>query len=413
MKNKLVHEYILKHNKQLLKFTKKICAFQTVNPPGNEYEACVDYLYKFAKDAGLKTRKFRVPLNYQKLFTPPETWKHPRYNVVCMWDVGSSQTIHLNSHYDVVPVSPDWNTNPFKPIERDGKLYGRGTTDMKGCLAASLMAVIAIKESGVKPAWNVELSFTADEETGGECGAGYIVKHGIVNPDAAIVCEGGMGNLVTYGQRGILWLDIIIEGKAGHGSTPSSGVNAFDHGMKLVNQISQLKEKFPNINTKHAVPDKEYLHPTMTIGGVSGGGTKVNTIPDSFHFTIDRRLLPEEKVNDVKKEIETIVKQSVKGIKGLSARVKVINAFDAASTDINEPISQAVGNAVQSVYKKKPKYQLFGAFTDLHFFANNGSCPTVGYGVEGKGIHSSEEYCLIDSLTKTAQVYAETILSMT
>ncbi len=412
MTNQAVQNYLHKNRKNLIKFTKDLCAFKTVNPPGEQYSECMDFLLKSAKNAGLKAYKIRVPLPHQKYHLPQDTWKYPRYNLICFWNVGAGQTIHLNSHYDVVPVSPDWQTNPFKPVERDGKLYGRGTCDMKGCLAASLFAVKALMESGIKPAWNVELSFTADEETGGECGAGYLVHQGIVNPDAVIVCEGGMGNVVTYGHRGVLWMEVIIEGKAGHGSTPSSGVNAFEYGLKIANEIENLKQKFPEIKTRHTISNKEYLNPTMTLGGVSGGGSKVNTIPDRFMFTIDRRLLPEENVKTVRTEIERIVKNGVKGVKGLTAKVNVLNEYDAAVTGINEPICQAVGNAVQSVYNKKPKYELFGAFTDLHFFTNSGVCPGVGYGVEGDGIHSSGEYCNVDSLIKTAQVYAETILSM-
>lgn len=410
--NQAVHDFLLKNQKKLVNLTKDLCAFQTVNPPGDHYDVCTDFLKQYAESAGLKTNKIRVPLSHQKLYMPENCWQYPRYNLVCTWDAGSSQTIHLNSHYDVVPVSPDWKTNPFKPVERDGKLYGRGTSDMKGCLAASLMAVIALKQCGLKPAWNVELSFTADEETGGACGAGYLVNQGIVNPDAAIVCEGGMGNIVTYGQRGVLWLEIVLEGKAGHGSTPSSGINTFEHGLIIAQKINDLKQKFPQLKTRHEVSTPEYQNPTMTLGGVSGGGSKVNTIPDRFMFTIDRRLLPEESVKAVKQEFGNIVYQHVKPVKGLTASISVGNDFDAAVTDINEPICQAVGKAVKSVLKKKPKYQLFGAFTDLHFFTNNGSCPTVGYGVEGAGIHSSAEYCVIDSLVKTAQVYAESILLM-
>lgn len=410
--NQKIHDFLQKNQKKLLKFTKDLCAFQTVNPPGTFYDECVDFLEQYAIQAGLKTNKIRVPLTYQKNNTTKDCWEHPRFNLVCTWDVGSSQTIHLNSHYDVVPVSPDWNTNPFKPVARDGKLFGRGTMDMKGCLAASLFAVIAIKECGLKPAWNVELSFTADEETGGECGAGYLVNQGIVNPDAVIVCEGGMGNVVTHGHRGVLWLKVNIEGSAGHGSTPSSGINAFEHGLAIAQKINNLKQTFPDITTKHNLANKEFLHPTMTVGGVSGGGTKVNTIPDTFSFTIDRRLLPEESAKTVRKEIESIVTQYTKKVRGLKASIEVLNEYDAAVTETSEPICQAVGQAVKSVLNKKPKFQLFGAFTDLHFFTNFGVCPGVGYGVQGQGLHSSNEYCVIDSLTQTAQVYAESIMLM-
>src|SRR5690606_1509616 len=104
-----------------------------------------------------------------------------------------------------------------------GKLYGRGSADMKSALAASILAVEALRATGTTPTANVELSFTADEETGGQLGAGWLVKNKIVRPDWAVVCEGGSRDKVGVGHKGVLWLEFHLQGVAAHGSAPEKG----------------------------------------------------------------------------------------------------------------------------------------------------------------------------------------------
>ena len=355
----------------------------------------------------MSVRMLRVPQAYQEQYAPPETLGHPRYNVIAHWDVGAERTLHFNSHYDVVPVSPHWKTDPFHPILKGARLYGRGTEDMKGCLASSIFAVKAMQAEGAQPPWNIELSFTADEEIGGACGVGYLTKEKIVSPDACVVCEGGCGNTVAYGHRGVLWGDVYIRGVAAHGSNPGSGVNAFEHGVKLAQRFLELHGQHQQRKTREMMNNAPAKHPTLTLGGVTGGGSKVNIIPDSFHFTFDRRLLAEEPAEDIQKEYDALLAAAMKRDNNLDASIQYTMAFNAGYTDPKHPFCQTAKIAASRVYGVRAKLRMFGAFTDLHFFTNYAKCPAIGYGVEGAGLHGDMEHCDVNSLVKTARVYAE------
>ncbi|MFB3788497.1 MAG: M20 family metallopeptidase [bacterium] len=404
---KSIKQYLHDHQDEMVEMTRRLCSFATENPPGNHFEECVDYLEGVMRARGFATQKVRVPDAYQKKYLPPECQDKPRFNLISRWDTGASRTLHFNSHYDVVPATEGWKTDPFSPVIQGRRLFGRGTSDMKGCLVASLYAVQALKALKLRPAWNLELSFTADEEIGGECGAGFIVKEKIVRPDAAVVCEGGEGNTIMFGHRGVLWADILVRGVPAHGSNPGAGVNAFERGVCLAHRFLEYHQRCLERVTRHEMDKPHACRPSMTLGGVSGGGSKVNTIPGWFHFTVDRRLLPEERVAAVIREFQGLLREAKREDSTLKAEMRILTGFDAAITDSTSPLCEAACQAVGAITGKTPQPRIFGAFTDLHFFTNQARCPAIGYGVEGAGIHGHQEYLVIPSLVSTARVYAE------
>ncbi len=403
-----LYDYLAENEKEMIELTQRLCALATENPPGREFEPCVDFLREEMNAIGFRTKKIKVPKSYQKQQLDSETWDYPRFNLISRWKGREEKTLHFNSHYDVVPVSPDWKQDPFQPVKKGDRLYGRGTVDMKGSLAASIFSMKALKACGVKPPWNLELSFTADEEIGGECGAGYITKEKLVQPDAAIICEGGCGEEIAFGHRGVFWADFVMKGVSAHGSSPSSGVNAFEKGFILVERLMRQHVEWQKTRkTRYPLNSPEYEIPTMTLGGVSGGGSKVNTVPDSFHFTMDRRLLPEEEVDELKETLIQLIQNIKEEDSKFNADMNVMMGFNAALTDPNSKLCQVAAQAVESVLNQRAKLLLFGAFTDLHFFVHHCQCPAIGYGVAGAGLHGSQEYLHIPSLCETAQVYAE------
>lgn len=409
---KAIKEYLRENVSDIVKLTQQVCSFATENPPGHQFDECAEFLNSVMREEGLDSRKVRVPDEYQRKHAPKATFGFPRYNVISRWDHGGSKVLHFNSHYDVVAATDGWKTDPFSPVAKGRKLFGRGTMDMKGCLAASIYAAKALRACGLQPEWNLEFSFTADEEIGGACGTGFIVKQKFVRPDAAIVCEGGMDNMIMYGHRGVLWAEVTIDGRAGHGSNPNLGVNAFEKGIALAQEFQKYQQRVSRRTTQYPMKESALKHPTMTIGGVSGGGDKINIIPDEFFFTIDRRLIPEERVNDVRKEFTAVVKNAMKEDKKLKATIQFPQCFNAGITDIDSPICQVAKKAVGAIMEKKGVLNIFGAFTDLHYFTNYAKCPSIGYGVKGEGLHGNREYCEIRSLVETAQVYAEIAMNM-
>ncbi|MDD5747042.1 MAG: M20/M25/M40 family metallo-hydrolase, partial [Candidatus Omnitrophica bacterium] len=204
-----INAYIDKHGQQVIALTKALVDIPTVNPPGQRYEQLVDLLESRCKAVGLETRRYVVPRReWKKLGIHGGS---SRINLVARWNAGRKKTLHINGHYDVVPATASWTTDPFKAVVRDGKLFGRGSEDMKANIACALSAVAALKKLQIMPAVNVELSFTPDEETGGEAGLAYLVKKNLVKADYALG-EGCEGDYVAIGNKGMLWLEVEVCG---------------------------------------------------------------------------------------------------------------------------------------------------------------------------------------------------------
>ena len=177
------------------------------SPPGETYERQTAWLTRELTALGLRTRRYPLPAAIAKRALPPELHGYPRFNVLGKLPVrGARRTLHFNAHYDVVPVSGTWkHGSPFSGAIDRGWIYGRGTADMKGSIASLLMALQAVRATGTKPALNLEVSFTADEETDSALGTGWLVAHAPIKPDYAVVMEGGAGRTVRTRGRSTDW----------------------------------------------------------------------------------------------------------------------------------------------------------------------------------------------------------------
>lgn len=402
-----VHQYIEKHQEQLLDSARALVRVDTVNPPGRNYQVLTDALLECCQGLDLAAKVHRVP--DQEVRRVLGSTEFPRYNLLARWDAGRPQTVHFNAHYDVVPCAGQWKFgDPFAPGLAGGALYGRGVGDMKGAIAALLMAVEALKATGAEPAFNIECSFTADEETGGQLGAGWIVNKGLVNADFAVVCEGAAGTQVGCGHNGVLWLEVELTGKAAHASRPEQGVNAFEAMADVVQDLQAYKAQLNAAKRRYVDFDGEARYPTLNIGGAfSGGeGDKINTVPARAHFSLDRRLVPGEQLAAVERALKRAVQQAAE----LPCRVAVPLRIEPCVVDAQHALPQAFARAVQAVRRRAAGYQLSSGFTDLHYFAVAGGLPGIGYGVKGERIHGVDERVRVRDLVLTARTYAEFML---
>ena len=400
-----VHQYIEKHQEQLLGTAQALVRVDTVNPPGHNYQAMADALLERCQGLGMPAKVHRVPdPEVRRVLGSAE---FPRYNLVARWDAGRPQTVHFNAHYDVVPCAGQWRFgSPFEPGLAGGALYGRGAGDMKGSIAALLMAVEALKALDVQPAFNIECSFTADEETGGQLGAGWIVHKGLVNADFAVVCEGAAGTQVGCGHNGVLWLEVELTGKAAHASRPEQGVNAFEAMVDVVQKLRAYKARLNAAERCYVDFDGEARNPTLNIGGTfsGGAGDKINTVPARARFSLDRRLVPGEQLAAVERELRRAV------VASSPCRVNAPLRIEPCVVDAKHVLPQAFARAVQAVRRRAASYRLSSGFTDLHYFAVAGGLPGIGYGVKGERIHGVDERVRVRDLVLTARTYAEFML---
>ena len=405
-----ISSYLWRQEGKLVKFLQNLIQIPTVNPPGDCYKKCVSYLEAKLKSMGMRTHVLRVPISEQiKLI--PNLMKYPRYNLIGRWNTGAAKTIHFNAHYDVVPVSGKWKYGPFAPRVEEGMIYGRGTADMKGAIAACCLAIEAVKKFKQVPGINVEVSFTADEETGGELGAGYIINKKLVRPDYAIVCEGGSGRTVGCGHNGVLWLESMITGKSAHAAHPQNGINAFENMSALVVHLNHWRKSLRN--RTYVSPNGRKMHPTINIGGIFkvGVGAKVNTVPSQASFSIDRRIIPSDSLPDAEREIKKVIKEAKKHIPDLRVKISKLLAIKPCLIDHHSYFPQIVSAAVSSVLRGSTQFNVCDGFTDMNRFVDS-KIATVGYGPGGKNIHGVDERAKIRDILQTAQVYAKLILSL-
>jgi succinyl-diaminopimelate desuccinylase len=389
----------------ITRFLQELTRIPTINPPGENYLRFVTAVQPHLRDLGMTTRIVRVPTAYAQRFVP-DAADYPRAAIIARLDVGAARTIHFNCHYDVVPVAGKWRYGPFEPKVQGGWLFGRGTSDMKGAIAAVYMAIQALKTLKIQPQMNIELSLTPDEETGGDLGAGYIAREGHVRADYAIVCEGGGGANIGVGHNGVLWLEATVVGKAAHAAHPDAGINAFEKMAALAMHLQPLKDKFAKRLFK--APNGKRMYPTLSPGGVFGvgPGAKVNTIPATATFTMDRRITPGETLRDAEKELRGTIRAATRRVPKLKVDLARLLAIEPCYVDPSGDLPQAFGRSVRAIHKTKPGFSVNSGFTDMHFFVKDGKVPTLGYGPGGRNCHAIDEAVRIKDLLTCAKVYA-------
>lgn len=401
-----IHEYLEKNQHRLIRDVQEMVRLPTINPPGRDYRQMVEWLQKRCARLGMEVVVHQVPQEMAQR-AGVET---PRYNLVARWEVGVGRTVHFNAHYDVVPAGGKWRFgSPFEPALHSGWLYGRGSGDMKGSIAALLMAVEALRRTGQAPAFDVECSFTADEETGGELGAGYLVRQGLIRADGAVVCEGASGSRVGVGHNGVLWLEVEIEGRAAHASSPEQGSNAFEAMAALVGRLQDFKKKLEMPARRWRDYSGQQRNPTLNIGGVFGGsaGDKVNTVPARASFSIDRRVLPTESVAQAEEELRGALARAAAGLGSVGVAVHTRLRLDPCLVEPDGELPRAFARAVQNVRRRAAGFGATRGFTDLHYFVAEAGLPGIGYGVKGEQGHGVDERVGVRDLLQTSRVYAE------
>ena len=402
MENKLIN-YIEKNKKYAINLVSKLIEIRTVNPPGENYEEMVDFLEGECRKLGLAVRKYVTPKQVLDKYEVKAGSK--RISLVADLSEGCRKTFHINFHYDVVPATDKWITDPFRAMVKDGRIYGRGSEDMKGTIASVLFALKALNECSIKPKINIQLSFTPDEEIGGRTGLGYLVGKGLVKADYAM-SEGYSGNYISVGNKGVLWAEIEVIGKSAHGSMPYKGVNSFERMNMLVDELKKLKNKILKRRTRYNMRDAISKNATFVMGGSLEGGVKINVVPGITKFSIDRRLIPEENINAAKKEIEAVIKKFNRRHKDSKVNIRFVSQGSPAISKRDSAFFKTAADAIKAVTGRKANFSVMPGATDMRYFMWKG-IPSLGYSASGgEKWHSDNEFVYISSLVNTASVYA-------
>ena len=320
-----------------------------------------------------------------------------RPNLIARWEGDPGPTLGFCSHLDVVPAGDRslWTIDPYAAHIEDGKMFGRGSSDAKGPIAAALEAVAILQASGFTPRGCIELELVSDEESGGFKGAGYLAEQGIVHPDIAIVGEPTLLRVVRA-QRGIAWSRLTTRGVAAHGSAPERGVNAIDHMAAIVRE---LNASLPDIT--HPVVGG----PTISIGTIHGG-EKLNIIPASCVIEIDRRTIPGETDEEVIAQFEAAIERARSDHPDIDATVEVVDSGMPFEVDEGSKLVQTMAVAAAEATGRETEIIGFRGASDARFLVEAGA-ETIVFGPGDITVaHTAREFIELDGLADGALAYA-------
>jgi succinyl-diaminopimelate desuccinylase len=398
----------------LIQLTQDLIRIPTLNPPGENYQAICDFLDKRLRSAGFETQLIRA------FGTPGDSERYPRWNIIARRDGTSlGDCVHFNSHTDVVEVGSGWTFDPFGGEISDGKIYGRGACDMKGGLAASIIACEAFIEEFPNFAGAIEISGTADEESGGYGGVAYLAEHGHFSPEKVqhvIIPEPLNKDRICLGHRGGWWAEIETKGEIAHGSMPFLGDCAVRHMGAVIHEFED--KLFPAMaarRTDMPVVPEGAKSSTMNINSIHGGqkeqsedftGLPAHCVPDSCRIVIDRRFLVEEPLDQVRGEVTDLLEGLRVTRPDFEYKMTELNSVLPSMTAKSAPVVATVAQAIQDVLGKTPEYVASpGTYDQKHIdrIGKLKNCIAYGPGILELA-HKPDEYIGIDDMLDSAKV---------
>ncbi|WP_394180839.1 acetylornithine deacetylase/succinyl-diaminopimelate desuccinylase family protein [Yoonia maritima] len=398
----------------LIALTQDLIRIPTLNPPGENYRAICEYLDNRLRKSGFETKLVRAH------DTPGDCEKYPRWNIVARREgTHAGDCVHFNSHTDVVEVGKGWTVDPFGGDLIDGKIYGRGACDMKGGLAASIIAAEAFLATYPDFSGAIEISGTADEESGGYGGVAYLAEHGFfANVQHVIIPEPLNKDRVCLGHRGGWWAEIETFGEIAHGSMPFLGDCAVRH-MGAV--LGEFEDKlFPAMAARHTdmpVVPEGARSSTMNINSIHGGqaeqsddftGLPAHCVPDSCRIVIDRRFLVEESLDQVRDEVTGLLEGLKSTRQKFDYSLTELNSVLPSMTDRNAPVVKTVAAQIEQVLGKPAEFVASpGTYDQKHIdrIGKLKNCIAYGPGILELA-HKPDEYIGVDDMIDSAKVMA-------
>lgn len=412
----------------LIALTQDLIRIPTLNPPGDNYLEICEYLSKRLRSSGFEVELIRAH------GAPGDSDRYPRWNIVARREgAHSGECVHFNSHTDVVEVGQGWTEDPFGGALKGDNIYGRGACDMKGGLAASIIAAESFIEVCPDFSGAIEISGTADEESGGYGGVAHLAEQGYFAPDRVqhvIIPEPLHKDRICLGHRGVWWAEIETHGEIAHGSMPFLGDCAIRHMGAVVNEME--RSLFPALAARRTgmpVVPEGAKQSTMNINSIHGGqdelpedftGFPAPCVPDSARMIIDRRFLIEESFDEVQQEVHDVLERVRSEREGFTYDIKDMHHVIPTMTDKNAPIVKSVAGAIRDVMGQEADYVVSpGTYDQKHIdrIGRLKNCIAYGPGLLELA-HKPDEYigvndmldsakvmglCLIDLLTNTSK----------
>jgi succinyl-diaminopimelate desuccinylase len=402
---------------EAVELTRELVRIPTVNPPGNLYEDCARLIGRRLEACG-----FGVEYHVAE-GRPEHTAAHPRVNVIGSRP-GSAPgpVLHLNGHLDVVPAGAGWSVDPFAGTLRDGRIWGRGACDMKAGIAASVYAAEALRRAGVPLRGTLEVSGTADEESGGFAGVAWLAEKGRIargRTDYVIIPEPLNVDRICIGHRGVYWFEVETRGRIAHGSMPYLGTSAIDHLGAILEAVrAELKPALLARTTRMPVVPEGSGRATINVNAVAGGqaGQQVQTpcVADRASAIFDRRFLVEEGFDATRAEIVDLLERVRARLPGLEYELHDRVVVHPVETPSDSKLVLALERTIPEVLgRPAARVASPGTYDHKHVTRIGGIADCVAY---GPGVlelaHQPDEWCSVEDLVMATKVLALTALDL-
>lgn len=326
---------------------------------------------------------------------------------------GGGQSIILNGHIDVVPEGDrkDWKYEPFSGLLEDGKLYGRGSTDMKGGTVSLILAMEAIIHSGIRLKGDVIFQSVIEEESGG-AGTLAAVLRGYT-ADGAIIPEPTNMKLFPQ-QQGSMWFRITVKGRSAHGGTRYEGINAIEKAMLVITKLQELERKRNEKITEPLYQNTPIPVP-INIGKIYSGEWP-SSVPDLAVIEGRIGVAPNEKMEDVEKELEGCLKELAEKDEWLSKNQPAVEWFGGrwqpGNLDTNHPLMKTIISSFEKVKESSPVIEASPWGTDGGILSRVGGTPVVVFGPGVTEVaHDADEYIAIKDVFEAAEIIAFAIIA--
>ncbi len=360
----------------------ELVAVDTENPPGRGLGACGALL----RDAivGLGASADLVEL------APSGDLEDP---CIVRGVVGEgSPTVYFHGHFDVVPAQ---RHDQRRPQRGDGRVVGRGTADMKGGLVSMIYGAVAARAIGLLDHGRIVLHLVCDEETGSAVGSGHLRDAGMIDSGAlAMLTAEPTGGVVWHASRGAITMRVGLAGREAHVGRADLGINAFEHMVRVAGPLAELSRQL-----------LEERGSMLVVGGAAGSGANFNVVPGSAWFSVDRRINPEEDLDEEVARLTDTITQAAADA-GADVTIEVLQRQPSGSTEETHPAAVALSRCVTAVEGAAPRFETCPGSLDTRWYAQLG-IPAFAYGAGRLEVsHGPDEYIDEAAMGRCAAVYA-------
>jgi len=366
----------------MLDLTKRLIAIPSENPPGNGYEECVRTLLEELRRLGFDDVRREG-------------------DCVLAWAGTGERKLYFSGHYDVVPAQ---RREQFEPRVEGANLFGRGSSDMKSGLAAMIHGAAAARDEGLLKSGRIGIVLVPDEETAGPRGSRELEARGLLGRDGVgMLTPEPTGGVIWNANRGAISLRATMRGKAAHVGRQFEGVNAFERALPAVVRLSEIKKEVELRETGHQIAPAAARRSILMLGGRVEAGTNFNVTPDFYSFTIDRRMNPEEDLEEEKRRLY----EALEGFE-----IEELQEERAAASAAEDRLGGILSRHVASVSGKAPAFEMCPGLLETRFYAAHG-IPAYAYGPGLLTVsHGPNEFVPIGNIAQCAAIYALTAAEM-